>query len=101
MPKIFLLRQELQLQHEELRGQVKGAPVPVISPTSQDTLTPWEQLFEPHSNSDNKNAVTPQIEEKIEPLVIPEDEPETGKPLIISIIHIYPSSKMIIPSSFS
>lgn len=70
MPKIYLLRQELQLQHEELRGQVKGVSPP-ITPI-QDTLTTWEKLSEDNSISDNKKALTALFEEKIESQILPE-----------------------------
>jgi len=64
MPKIYLLRQELQLQHEELRGLVKEAPPSL--PPAQDTLSSWEKLSEFNFISDNKKGLTALFEEKIE-----------------------------------
>ena len=64
MPKIYLLRQELQLQHEELRGLVKGVSAPVTP--AQDTLSTWEKLSEANFISDNKKGLTALFEEKIE-----------------------------------
>lgn len=76
MPKIYLLRQELQLQHEELRGLVKGVSTPITH--IQDTLTTWEKLSEDNSISDNKKALTALFEEKIEFEIIPEAK-QTGE----------------------
>jgi len=76
MPKIYLLRQELQLQHEELRGLVKGVSPP-ITPI-QDTLTTWEKLSEDDSISDSKKALTALFEEKIESQILPEAK-QTGE----------------------
>ena len=76
MPKIYLLRQELQLQHEELRGLVKGVSPPITH--IQDTLTTWEKLSEDNSISDNKKALTALFEEKIEFEIIPEAK-QTGE----------------------
>ena len=76
MPKIYLLRQELQLQHEELRGLIKEAPPSL--PPPQDTLSSWELLSEPNYTSDNKTELTALFEEKIE-LQINTETKRTGK----------------------
>jgi len=76
MPKIYLLRQELQLQHEELRGLIKEAPPSL--PPPQDTLSSWELLSEPNYTSDNKPGLTALFEEKIE-LQINTETKRTGE----------------------
>ena len=70
MPKIFLIRQELQLQHEGLKELVKGVSTPVIPP--QDTLSTWEKLSEVNFISDNKKGLTATFEEKFELQILPE-----------------------------
>jgi len=76
MPKIYLLRQELQLQHEELRGLIKEA-APSL-PRPPDTLSTWEKLSEPNFASDNKTGLTALFEEKIE-LQITTETKTTGE----------------------
>jgi len=70
MPKIFLIRQELQLQHEGLKELVKEVSAPALLP--QDPLPSWEKLSEVNFNSDNKNGLNFESEEKLKSQVLPE-----------------------------